>query len=676
MKIELLENARFTTSGSSVLKMMQNNSVPAIDLIVRESIQNSTDAAIPGVEHILMSFTYNDFCVDELAVCFDSIGDQIKNRYGCGTAKFLAIKDSNTVGLTGNLNGEFGPGEKNQNLGKLVYHIMKAQDAEGAGGSWGIGKTVYYRVGAGLVIYYSRIKIGDVSYQERLVAALVEDETKANGLLSRFGSNQGVAFFGEGTGDGKVTTIIDEAYIHSFLRIFGLPPFDGPKTGTVIIIPFIDEDGLLKSNSAEGEAKNWWETSLEQYLKVSIHRWYFPRMCQAYPKKYGPNLTVLINGSPLTTNEETLVFAKFDELYRACYEDSFPPWIKKITIERERRFADKVIGYFAYGKVTKDELEIISKHFPIPYAYTLTDNNGGESNSPIIAFTRKPGMVVNYATDGPAIGSLCCQKDEYIIGVFSLNSANSLQFPAVVNLDEYIRQSEKSDHMSWIDHEISRNQQKIWVVRTIYSGIKEELNKAYGEARVITGEGVVNRGFAKRFGKLLMPDESFGNSGSGRTQPSKGGRGGGGTMTTRKKNTVEFVDRKYQKDSLCLEYQFSLVSKVRKITAYCSVNTMNGVMSVTDYEENGLAFPFEIAKTFVLINGGSYAPPKMLVNGERFGFFEVKFLTTAMNKVYGIELIACDSAETLPFSFAFRTQINCSSKTVQMHFDFDIEEAN
>ena len=551
---------------------------------------------------------------------------------------------------------------------------MKAQDAEGAGGSWGIGKTVYYRIGAGLVIYYSRVKIDDGSYQERLVAALVEDETKEGGLLSQFKMNQGVAFFGEASEKGKVSAIINEAYIHSFLKIFNIPCFAAAQTGAVIIVPFIDEKGLLESNSAEGETKNWWETSLEQYLKVSLLRWYFPRMCPSYPKKYGPRLIALVNGSPLTTNEETLIFAKFNELYRACYANDFQPWIKKIAIERERRFADKTIGYFAYGKVSKNELKIISRHFPTPYAYTLTENNGGESNSPIIAFTRKPGMVVNYVTDGPSIGSLCCQKDEYIIGVFSLSSENKLQFPVVMNLDEYIRQSEKSDHMSWTDHETGKNQQKIWVVRTILNGIKEELNKTYGETKVVTGEGSINKGCAKRFGSLLMPEESFGNLGSGRTQASKGGRSGGGITTTKNKNKIEFVERKYEKNSLCLEYQFSLVNAVKKITALCSVNTMGGVMSAIDYEENGLVFPFEIAKTFVLINGERSAPLKMLVQNGRFGFFRTNFLTTSKNRIYGIELIAENPIETLPLSFALRAQINCLYKTVQLHFDFEIEE--
>lgn len=40
MKIEIAEPGRMTQSGSSLLKLIQNNNMPILDLLVRESIQN------------------------------------------------------------------------------------------------------------------------------------------------------------------------------------------------------------------------------------------------------------------------------------------------------------------------------------------------------------------------------------------------------------------------------------------------------------------------------------------------------------------------------------------------------------------------------------------------------------------------------------------------------------
>ena len=45
MKIEIAEPGRMTQTGSSLLKLIQNNNMPALDLLVRESIQNSLDAS-------------------------------------------------------------------------------------------------------------------------------------------------------------------------------------------------------------------------------------------------------------------------------------------------------------------------------------------------------------------------------------------------------------------------------------------------------------------------------------------------------------------------------------------------------------------------------------------------------------------------------------------------------
>lgn len=44
MKIEIAEPGRMTQSGNSLLKLIQNNNMPILDLLVRESIQNSLDA--------------------------------------------------------------------------------------------------------------------------------------------------------------------------------------------------------------------------------------------------------------------------------------------------------------------------------------------------------------------------------------------------------------------------------------------------------------------------------------------------------------------------------------------------------------------------------------------------------------------------------------------------------
>ena len=45
MRIESAEHGRMTESGSSLLRLIQNQDIPLLDLLVRESVQNSLDAA-------------------------------------------------------------------------------------------------------------------------------------------------------------------------------------------------------------------------------------------------------------------------------------------------------------------------------------------------------------------------------------------------------------------------------------------------------------------------------------------------------------------------------------------------------------------------------------------------------------------------------------------------------
>ena len=95
-----------------------------------------------------------------------------------------------------------------------MYEICKPQEAAGAGGSWGLGKTVYFRICIGLVIYYSRIKEKD-GYASRLAASCVENENDADAMIPLWQgkSSRGIAWWGVSVGDNATQPVTDEAYI-------------------------------------------------------------------------------------------------------------------------------------------------------------------------------------------------------------------------------------------------------------------------------------------------------------------------------------------------------------------------------------------------------------------------------------------------------------------------------
>ena len=73
--------------------MMQNVNTPALDLIVRESLQNSLDASLPNVDKIPVKFIYNDFDVDKLSKEFD----EELMKYKVNKEKIMAINSCQSL---------------------------------------------------------------------------------------------------------------------------------------------------------------------------------------------------------------------------------------------------------------------------------------------------------------------------------------------------------------------------------------------------------------------------------------------------------------------------------------------------------------------------------------------------------------------------------------------------
>ena len=313
MDIELYKAEHLSQKGSSLQSMIMNKDMPILDLLVRESIQNSLDAQDKSNQsgYVLVDYITGSFEKAELGKELNGVSLKSRSNW---SNKYLAVKDTNTTGLTGKHD------DKKSNLYKLVFGIMEAQQASGAGGSWGIGKTVYFRVGVGFVIYYSRVKKGD-GYQSLLSAAFVEDESKPDSLLPAVkGQKYGIAWWGDripGTELVKETRSVTT--IKRILRSFeGFEPYKGTETGTTIIIPCLDEDALLSNNQPRrepGQPKPFWLRGIKDYIRVAVQKWYAPRLNN---KKYvhGTYLNVRVDGKSISPSEMEPFFKLTQALYK------------------------------------------------------------------------------------------------------------------------------------------------------------------------------------------------------------------------------------------------------------------------------------------------------------------------------------------------------------------------
>lgn len=450
MKIEIAEPGRMTQTGSSLLKLIQNNDMPVLDLLVRESIQNSLDARKANSKYVDVNYLTGTFDNTKLSAELEGITQALRKKYPAKRYNFIAARDSNTVGLTGELDYKKVKNNDYGNLLKLIYEICKPQEVEGAGGSWGLGKTVYFRIGIGLVIYYSRICVGKDKYASRLAASYVEDETKRDALIPVYHdqAKRGIAWWGESVGENITQAITDEKTIVDFLKIFNIDPYVGEETGTTIVIPYIDCDSLLKNNQIEylnGKGKvvePFWTSSIEEYLKIATQRWYAPRLNNPHYNA-GAYLRLKVNNIGLGYDHMEPVYKVIQALYnRANHieEDDILTGTNSITkispIKVIKYLTDTQVGTLAYTKVPKELLGMKAPdNKPEPFMYFNCEIRDEEVNKPTICFTRKPAMIVSYENVGAWASNISpSSKDEYILAMGIYSWMNSI----IVSADRII----------------------------------------------------------------------------------------------------------------------------------------------------------------------------------------------------------------------------------------------
>lgn len=518
MKINIPEQTPMSMSGSSVLSSIQNNSMSTIDLMIRESLQNSLDAGIDNIgiyRSVDVNYTIGKFTKTNLTNELEGISVDLKNKRKETECSFISIEDKNTVGLNGKIKYSDAK-EKYGNFRKLVYEIAKPQTKEDAGGSWGYGKTVYFRVGIGLVVFYTRFKENG-EYVERLACTYIEDETKYNSLLHNIKrNNRGIAWFGDEQ-NGSPYPIENQDYISNFLKIFDLKCYAGRETGTKIIIPFINKKELLNDINYKKEYWNnncFWKDNFEETLENAILQWYAPRINNKNYKEVfdKPFLKVYINNQKIKFNDDENYFFKvISELYNLAllnnYNISYNPDINHILdydvkTVKYSKLKGQNSGSIAFCKIPIKSFELS------PYTYIGIENNTSNGNRPIIGFCRKPGMIVDYQISNKWADKIPnTPEDEILIGIFVLNS-NAI-FKDCFKLELYIRKSEMADHNAWDDVYIEeKNYGK--VVATICKNTKKIIQDSLKENELNKPRRII--GISQKLGKLFLPTTGYGST--------------------------------------------------------------------------------------------------------------------------------------------------------------------
>lgn len=620
MKYHGLELRPMQESGAFLLRAMQNEDMPRLDLLVRESVQNALDAALdrqPGGE-VRVGFHVRAHTAETIASLLDEGIDRkmLLKRYPTG-GQMLEIRDSMTEGLTGPLGfDEIGTDGVHGNLLKLVYEIGRTRSDAGAGGSWGLGKTCYFRMGAGLVFYYSRIRLGD-GYQERMVASLVEDETSPDRLQRD--TRTGIGWWGARDG---LTPITRTSQIHHALDRLRIQPFMGDETGTSVIIPFLRDDlaPLVDGDGDDSLARRpWWYGSQEAYIRVALERWFCARLDNRHFAT-GPRLVASVNGKVITAETMLPVFQATQALYNRAIGVPVEEgdYLTRVDVASDAIIGQEVAprnlfaprgpaGNVAAALFTPEQLGMgapDNEHDPATCVFGRAD--AVPPYRPLVTFMRRPGMCVCWddSTErrGWSGGLPGLADGRYLVAVFVpcqerilANDPRRTRDEQPISLESYLRGCERADHAAW--HDVSG----LKIVEKIRLNCGNILRE-FGARKPVATDVAPSIRLARNLADLVLPARGMGADGRNGVPPPPrrpgGGGGGGGTRgAVLATPTLHLLEVAYAPQELrirwALDWGAAPCSVPRRISL--SVDSESGSISLQQWCDDGLgSLPFRV----------------------------------------------------------------------------------
>lgn len=610
---EILKTNYGVSYGSVTLKSLQNDNIPELDLLVREAIQNSSDAALGEAgPSYAVNFQYGSFTPAVFNSFLTDIENSLNIKYPIPSADFLEIRDTKTTGLTGCIRKADIKKDDHGNFFKLIYDTGKRQTKSSAGGNWGFGKSVYYRVGIGIVIFYSKIKT-ETGYDSRLIITLVEDESKkdSNGndatiLNALEPLSAGKAWWGIRDGE-DLLPLQDMDFIKSVLDVFGLKPFKDNETGTSIIIPYLKTDSLLNGivpADAEIEAgikehfSNVWTASIADYLRLSIQKWYAPKIHNRELPNFCDKkwLLVSVNSTPIRKQDMLPLFNLAQELYTTSiaktygheYKSKTFPGIVCLPVNIRGYFDGMTSGYVSVIKISKQELNG-TQNLLSPYDYIGKFEADGGLNEPVVMYSRDPGMIIDYAITGPWVKNIAPPEspDDFVFAFYFPITHKTLKqdLPAPeyagMPLGEYLRDCEASDHMGWNDPV------KMQIVQRIQKNTVNQISGHLKKSEQVNVDATASK-LAGRLGRNLLPRVGYGKKPGG-----SGGSGGSGASGTKINNIVlEISSQTIHGNSLVMNYELQLMHGKKDAKVSLMIASEGGWIDPESWkDEIGTEFP-------------------------------------------------------------------------------------
>lgn len=597
--------------GSVTLKSLQNDNVPELDLLVREAIQNSSDASLDPTlpadrGYYTVNFNTGTFNPHSFNALLPQICNIMDSRYSGDVETFLEIRDTGTIGLTGPIRKADLPYDDHGNYFKLIFDTGKKQIINNAGGNWGFGKSVYYRVGMGIVIFYSQIK-EDNTYKSRMIFTLVEDENRGDASILGKVDSQAAGKAWWGINDGPdLLPLTENEQIRDVLAIFGIKPFKENETGTSVIIPYINTqellDGIIPVDAdikpdVRDHFKESYASRLPDYLRLSIQKWYAPKIHNTDLPEYSNYkwLRVAVDNQFIKKQDMIPFFRLTQEMYLCAlakcngkeYKSAEFKQLKTFPISVLKSFkGSKIVGYLAVARVKKADLYKNGTQLS-PYDYVGKYELDGGKNETIMMYARDPGMVIDYATAGEWVKNITDpeSEDDFQFGFFVPDTGKEIRDDLEVieyrnmSLGSYLRECEASDHMSWFDPV------RMQIVQRIQINSRKALEEDTNKAKIETIDTTASE-LAGKLGQALLPKIGYGK------KPSGGGPGGGDRGTKIHDVSLEITSQTIIGNETVMDYTLKLSHEKKDASILIKIASEGSSITAANWkEEIGISFP-------------------------------------------------------------------------------------
>jgi hypothetical protein len=268
-----------------------------------------------------------------------------------------------------------------------------------------------------------------------------------------------------------------------------------------------------------------------EYTKFAVQKWYAPKIDNRKLTAYSDQkrLAVRVNDDPIRYQDMRPFFQLIQELYTAAlsankfgkqtYESTEFEGIQSVEIPSNKIEGGRA-GFVSTVIVKNTDLGSTGAIIP-PHAY-LRIFGGLTNNDPIVMYARAAGMVLDYKADGKWTKGIVKPEgdDAFMISFFVPDC--DLQVKKDIwqsgyekdDFGEYLRRSEKSDHMDWND------ESTLTIVTNIARQVVYRINNCYKKQDHSDASGAASR-LSGKLGRRLLPQLGYGKK--------KGGGGGGGT---------------------------------------------------------------------------------------------------------------------------------------------------